>query len=255
MGKFIMLKATIVSGIMAGSIAFGALTTYNGGAAITVAKNTITQQANELGVFKSQQGQLLTTLKDKQARLDYLEENGTERDQAEIKKLNDDITALNANIDSAGGQITDTINQLEGEITKANDDATALEQTVADAGTMPEAAYQSEIDYATGAIPDGVPVLRMINGTPQIVYAQDGSDSGLKIDKTTTDVKSAHLVVINNSMKSFIVTVDGKDTTVQDGTTVDFGLVETLDAKTLSIKNVNGLAVGQYYLTASNTVQ
>lgn len=250
MGKLVMLKTTIVSGIMAGSIAFGALVTYNGGAAIDLAQSKITQQAEELGLFKSQQTQLVEKLTAVKERLAYLEENGTDADQAEIDRLTTEAATLQTNIDTAGGQITDEINRLEGEINKANTDAAELEQTVVDAGETPEAMYQSQLDILTDSVPEGYAILKMMSDTPQIVYDKNGQTTKLTIDKTVANAETAHLVIRNDGSLNYYLTFDnGSEILLAAGEQYDFGLVEDIDAKTLSIKDAYRMDLGNYYLT------
>jgi hypothetical protein len=256
MGKKIMAlafgKVVLAGTLLTGGITMGALTTYNGGSAISTAKAKITQQGVQLGIFKSQAAQMVAKIQTQKDRLAYLEANGTEKDQAEIASLKQQIADYEKNADLGGDQLAQRILDLQAEVDKANTDSADLQKTV-DNTTTETAMLQSQLDVLTDNVPAGYAQLKMINGTPQIVYKADGTTkTELTIDKTTETVDTAHLTIINNdqSRSYTVVMADGTKTTIAPASTVDLGLVKTLDAKTITIIDAYQLEVGKYYLMA-----
>lgn len=246
-----VLKSTIVSGMLAGSLALGALVTYNGGAIIDKAQIKLTEQASALGIMKTQQQKLVETLTAKKAELEDLKKNGTAEDQATIDKLTADIAEIQKNVDSGSEAVANRINDLEAEVNKANTDAAELDATLASVGETPTTMLQSQMDQLTDSVPEGYALLKMINETPQWVYDQNQVQTKLQIDKTVADLKTAHLIVINNDqVKNYKITINGATQIIAAGATTDLGLVKDLDAKTITINDTSNLLVGKYYLIA-----
>lgn len=247
-----VLKSTIVSGMLAGGLALGALVTYDGGSILDRARTTIATQANQLNVFKSQQDQLAGKLTEAKERLAYLEENGTDADQAEIDSLKTKIADYEANVDAGSEQVANRINDLEAQVTAANDDAKALETTMNENETTAAPMLQSELDVMTDNLPEGYKQLKMMNDTPQVVYDMNGTATKLTIDKNVADINTAHLTIINNDQsRPYTITMkDGTKYTAAPASTLDLGLVKSLDAQTLTITDAYNLEVGKYYLMA-----
>jgi hypothetical protein len=248
-----MIKETIVAGILAGTVALGALVTYDGGAIVKKATETIAQQAEQLGIYETQQTRLANKINTLKVELADLKLNGTEADQAQIDSLTTEIETLEANIDTAGGEIADRITALEGEVNKANEDAALLDAAVTDAGEIELAMTESQMDRLLDEVPTGYALLKMIAETPQYVVSQTtGMATQLVIDKTIGDINTAHLNLQNqHATANFTVTLEGQEPKViAPGETIDFGLVRNLDGKTVTILDAFKAEVGKYYLIA-----
>jgi hypothetical protein len=155
----IFTKAIIGSAV-AGTIALGAMVTYDGGSTIDLAKTKITEAGQNIGVFKSNETKLIgkvTSLKNEKATLtaqvaDLEVQLATEKAKnvtdnerinqleaqiatktAEIAELTAEIATLTADLENAVGNAAETverINALEAELNAANEQAEELQYTL-----------------------------------------------------------------------------------------------------------------------------
>jgi uncharacterized coiled-coil protein SlyX len=149
----------IIAGI-AGTVAVGAMVTWDGGTTVDSAKNKITEAATQIGVFKQNETALVSkvnTLKTEKATLTaevaalkvelQVEKDKGVADKARIVELEAEIAAKNAQIaeleteiatltndlsDAAGNtaEITERIDALEAELNAANEQAEELQYTL-----------------------------------------------------------------------------------------------------------------------------
>jgi hypothetical protein len=245
-------KVVLAGTLLTGGITMGAMTTYNGGSAITAAKDKITQQGVQLGIFKSQSARMVAKIQTQKDRLAYLEANGTEKDQAEIADLKAQIASYETNAEAGGEQMAQRVLDLQAEVDKANTDATALQTTV-DGAKVETAMTESQMDKLLDEVPAGYALLKMLADTPQTVMGADGNATKLVIDKNIIngDTANAKLVVNNNGVANYTVTLEGQQPkTIVGGESYDFGLVKDLDGLTLTVKDAYAMEIGKYYLTA-----
>lgn len=246
-----VLKTTIAAGLLGGGLVLGSLVTYDGGAIVQKAQSTITQQAQTLGLMKTQQDRMVTKITSLKDRLAYLEANGTDADQAEIDSLKQKIADYEKNVDTGSTAIADRINALEGEVNKANTDAQALNSTITAAGQLPQTMTESQMDKLLDEVPAGYALLKMINGTPQTVMNKDNTATKLIIDKTSGDINVARLNISNTGVQNYYVQLEGQpEKALVGGEAYDFGAVKDLDGRTVVILDAFRAEVGKYYLTA-----
>jgi hypothetical protein len=249
MGKLKMgiTKLALATGLLGGGLVLGSLVTYNGGAIVDKATTKITQQAEELGIYKSQQTRMVEKIQTLKAQVAELELNGNDKDQITIDALNAEIATIEANVDAGSEDVANRINALEAEVTKANDDAAELNVALTEAGETPQALSTYEFDNLMDEAVEGSVLLKMVFDTPQIV---PNTNNMLKIDKTTTDIATAELKLINLDSLNYYYSIDGGEQQVISNQEVILGKVTDLDGSIMTITKVGSTVTWTYYLSA-----
>lgn len=153
---------------IAGTLALGAMTTWNGGDALTAAKSKITQEADALGIFHTNEGRLLN-------KVSALKSN--------ISDLTNQITALQQGGDASAAQIAD----LQSKLDKANADLKSTQDQLAQAGTN-ENVMAQRIDDLTAQLDkanaDAATLQQTVDTTT--VATSDGAAVDAAVGDTTT---------------------------------------------------------------------
>lgn len=239
---------TIASVGISGTIAIGALVTWNGGSALEAAKSKIVAQAESMGIYKSNETKLITkanTLKNKiadlNAQIETLKATGGDQTakiaelqtelsntQTELDKTKADLVAAQSNGEKLGQAVDDLTAQLE----QANADAAALQKTVDE--TNAEQSDQAAVDnaLAEGATtettpeapePQPDPVVTQPSFTANETIAMvTGVPDTIDVADVTFDVDSSQGLYVKNGLGTPITATDsnGKEYTFNGGYTV-----------------------------------
>lgn len=188
----IFTKAILGSAV-AGTIALGAMVTYDGGSTVDLAKTKITEAGQQIGVFKSNETKLVgkvNLLKGEKATLTAevaelkvqlqaeKDKNVTDNERinqleteiaakvAEIAELTAEIATLTADLENATGntaEVVERINALEAELNAANEQAEELQYT---------------LDETVFATPDQTAVDAALSPEPGTPVIDDGGETG-----------------------------------------------------------------------------
>jgi myosin heavy subunit len=270
------LNGVIAAGI-AGTVTLGAMVTWGGTDALQSAKTKITQQAEAMGIYKSNETKLIEKAKSLKTQIAQLNEtiadlqsaggdnqamiedltNQLANKQIELDKLTEDLAKAQTN----GENLAQRIDDLTAELDKANAEADALQVTVntTNAPISDQAAVDEAIDGTVVTDPATNPTVEPIGTNPdgsaakQIWMLTDvpysmTSDGSIKLNVLTDDT----VVIINTTDYDRKVTVLGVTTTVpaQSINGVAIGTMSELNNHNLTLANQYGSTMGVYYLMA-----
>lgn len=254
------VASIVASAGIAGTIAIGALATWNGGSELTGAKNLIVQQADALGIYHTNEGKLLNQVSTLKSQIATLEANGSTDQtqiaslQAQLKTANDQLTAAQNN----GMTLANAVDTQNAAINQANADADSLNTTVQANSTVTtsdqtsvDAALQPA-DPAPTPSPSPTPALEVdyVSATMPIPLVSESGQGVVKLDKSTD---GTNLVLYNVSdSQNYTYSTDGTNyttiSTSMSSPTV-LGKYGTLTNQELWIKNASG-TITTVYLVA-----
>lgn len=258
----IYLNAVAAVGI-AGSLSLGVMTTWNGGASLTAAKNKIVQEADALGVYHTNEGKLLNKISTLNAQISQLQISGN-ADQTQIASLQTQVNNLNTQLAQSGtnqNTLAQRADDLTAQLDQANSDATDLQSTVDN--TTFTASDQASVDTATNGVTApptdttttasasvetqaaGSVQVHMLTGVP---YAFT-SDGQIKLNT----LQDGTVVMTNAEPYAVTATVNGQSYTIPtDGTAVTIGDVNTLDQHNMTVTGQYNQAIGNGYFLIKN---
>lgn len=272
---------TVAAVGIAGTITLGAMSTWGGGAAITNAKALILQQADSLGIFHTNEGQLLNKisgLKQSVANLNSqittLQGSGT-ADQTQITNLQKQVSDENAQIATLNTQLTTSqtngnalaqrVDDLQAQVDQANKDAADLQATTTANATV----ATSDQTSVTAATSDNLPAANDTGTTPTTppatttpppatgdVMLADATNikmlTGVPYYMSSTltlnTLSDGTVQITNSDFKAYTATVGGQTITVAPSSTVTLGKSSDLDKHNL-VMSASGAANQDYWLT------